>query len=184
MFRVVTSSLLALTRRLPRRGVIINGHTLTRRQTRLQLDVLGRWFDFVSLAELPQRLAGPAQRPFCLLTFDDGKRSNFTEIAPELEARRVPAVFYVTTEPLSHGTGLWFDRRNQLVRQLGHCPAGLELQTLKGLPFRLLMERLDHACAHYGFTPANESDNLRPMSWDEARDLARRGFTIGAHGLT
>ncbi|HXI70972.1 MAG TPA: polysaccharide deacetylase family protein [Verrucomicrobiae bacterium] len=185
MFRLVTSSLLALARGSRRGGgVIINGHTLTRRQTRLQLDVLGRWFDFVSLAELPQCLARPAKRPFCLLTFDDGKRSNFTEIAPELEARRVPAVFYVTTEPLSNGTGLWFDRREQLVRQLGYCPDGLELPTLKQLPFDLLLARLDSACAHYGLKPDNEPDDLRPMSWDEARDLARRGFAIGAHGLT
>src|SRR5882757_3463127 len=184
MFQSIASFFLARASRSARGGIIINGHTLTRSQTRLQLEALGRWFDFIRLEELPHRLLQPAPRPFCLLTFDDGKRSHFTEIAPELELRRVPAVFYVTTEPLSTGTWLWFDRRNQLVRQLGHCPAGLELQTLKGLPFRLLMERLDHACAHYGFTPANESDNLRPMSWDEARDLARRGFTIGAHGLT
>ncbi|MDB6063916.1 MAG: polysaccharide deacetylase [Pedosphaera sp.] len=184
MFHFVTSFLLRLACQLNGGGVIINGHTLTRCQTRLQLETLGRWFDFIRLEELPLRLIHPARRPFCLLTFDDGKRNNFTEIAPELELRHVPAVFYVTAEPLSTGTWLWFDRRNQLVRQLGHCPAGLELQTLKNLPFCLLMERLDHACAHYGFTPASESDNLRPMSWDEARDLARRGFTIGAHGLT
>jgi len=119
-----------------------------------------------------------------LLTFDDGKRSNFTEIAPELEARRVPAVFYVTTEPLSHGTGLWFDRHAQLVRHLGYCPGGLELPTLKQLPFDLLTKRLDSACAHYDFLPDNAPDDLQPMSWDDARDLARRGFTIGAHGLT
>ncbi len=47
-----------------------------------------------------------------------------------------------------------------------------------------MTERLDRACAHYGFTPEDEPDDSRPMSWEEARDLARRGFTIGAHGLT
>ncbi|HWX21809.1 MAG TPA: polysaccharide deacetylase family protein [Candidatus Binatia bacterium] len=184
MFRFVTSFLLVLASRLRRGGVIINGHTLSRSQTRLQLEVLGRWFDFVSLEELPRRLKQPARRPSCLFTFDDGKRNNFTEVAPELESRRVPAVFYVTTNPLSTGAWLWFDRRNQLVKQLGYCPAGLELRTLKELSSSILMERVDRACARYGFTPDHESDDYRPMSWDEARDLARRGFTIGAHGLT
>lgn len=184
MFQIATSFLMTLVRQVKRGGVIINGHTLTRTQTRLQLEVLARWFDFIRLEDLPRRLACPATRPFCLLTFDDGKRNNFTEIAPELERRDVPAVFYVTTEAVSTGTCLWFDRRDQLVRGLGRCPAGLELDTLKKLPFKLLMERLDHACARYGYTPGNEPDDLRPMSWDEARSLARRGFSIGAHGQT
>jgi peptidoglycan/xylan/chitin deacetylase (PgdA/CDA1 family) len=177
--------LLSLACRLKRGGVVINGHTLTPpSQTRFQLDVLGRWFDFIRLEELPRRLLKPARRPFCLLTFDDGKRNNFTEIAPELELRRVPAVFYVTTGPLSTGASFWFDRHEQLVRRLGHCPPGLELQPLKKLPFNLLTERLDRACTEHGLTTENEPDTLRPMSWDEARDLARRGFTIGAHSET
>ncbi len=134
MFHFVASFFLALACRLSRGGIIVNGHTLTRSQTRLQLETLGRWFDFIRLEELPSRLLQPARRPFCLLTFDDGKRSHFTEIAPELELRRVPAVFYVTTEPLSTGICMWFDRRDQLVRQLGHCPSGLEIETLKSCP--------------------------------------------------
>lgn len=184
MFCFATSFFLALASRLRIGGVIINGHTLTRNQTRLQLDVLGRWFDFIRLEELSRRLAHPTRRRFCLLTFDDGKRNNYTEIAPELESHGVPAVFYVTTEALSTGACLWFDRRNRLVKQLGYCPAGLELPTLKKLRFSLLMERLDHACARYGFKADDETDDIRPMSWDEARDLTRRGFTIGAHGQT
>lgn len=184
MFRFLTSFLLASARRWKHGGVIINGHTLTREQTRRQLDALGRWFDFISLDELSRRLTWSVGRPFCLLTFDDGKRSNFTEIAPELEAWRVPAVFYLTTGPVSTGDAFWFDRRNQLVKQLGHCPPELELSALKKLPFDRLTERLDRACARHGFKPENTSDDVRPMSWDEARDLARRGFTIGAHGET
>ena len=184
MFHLGTSFLMAIACRLKRGGVIINGHTLTRAQTRLHVETLGRWFEFIHLADLPRCVSRRAKRPFCLLTFDDGKRSNFTEIAPELERQGVPAVFYVTTDALSTGSLLWFDRRAQLVNALGRCPAGLELDTLKQLPFKVLSERLDNACAHYGFTPASESDDFRPMTWDEARSLARRGFSIGAHGRT
>jgi peptidoglycan/xylan/chitin deacetylase (PgdA/CDA1 family) len=179
-----TSFLLRLVRLKKLSGVIINGHTLTRHQTRLQLDVLGRHFDFIGLEDVAKRIHQPGQRPFCLLTFDDGKRSNFTEIAPELENRRVPAVFYVTTEALSTGNCLWFDQWQQLITQLAFCPTGLELATLKKLPLDELNKRLNRACADYGFVPNHESEAFKPMSWDEARDLARRGFTIGAHGVT
>ena len=118
------------------------------------------------------------------MTFDDGKRSHFTEAAPELRRLGVPAVFYVTTGPVTTGSWHWFDRRNLLIRALGRCPAGLELETLKQLPFALLTERLDKACAEHRFEPREESDHLRPMTWEQARRLQVWGFKIGAHGKT
>jgi len=186
MLECATSLLLALVRQVKRGGVILNEHTLTAEQTRRHVEVLGRWFDFIRLEELPQRLARPGRRLFCLLTFDDGKRSHFTEVAPELERQRVPAVFNVTTGPLSDGRCFWFDRRNELVGALGHCPPGLEVETLKQLPFAELMERLDRACVRWGLPSAGKAqeDDAQPMSWDEARDLHRRGFIFGAHGRT
>ena len=164
--------------RVKRGGVIINEHTLTAGQTRRHVEVLGKWFDFIGLDELPQRLAKPGRRPFCLLTFDDGKRSNFTQVAPELARLRVPAVFYVTTEFLSTGTALWFDRHAALIRALGFCPPGLERETLKRLPLDDLRERLDRAFARWGVRPAGAlDDEARAMSWEEARGLSGRGFT-------
>jgi peptidoglycan/xylan/chitin deacetylase (PgdA/CDA1 family) len=184
MFGFTGTSLLGLARSLRRGGVIINEHTLSRAEARFHLEVLGRWFDFVGLDELSSRLARPAKRPFCLLTFDDGKRSHFTEVAPELQRQGVPAVFYVTTNPVTTGCCFWFDRRDQLLKAIGHCPSGLELNTLKQMSFDLLAERLERACAEHGFKPAGESADLQPMSWDEVRSLASRGFVIGAHGVT
>lgn len=184
MLESATSLLLAMVSQAKRGGVIINEHTLTAEQTRRHVEVLGRWFDFIHLDELPRRLARPGRRPFCLLTFDDGKRSNATETAPELGRLGVPAAFYVTIEFLTSGTPLWFDRQKALVRKLGHCPTGLELETLKQLPFAALNERLDRAWAQFGVGPEMASEDVLPMSWEEARSLSRRGFTIGAHGLT
>jgi peptidoglycan/xylan/chitin deacetylase (PgdA/CDA1 family) len=186
MLEVATSCLLALVRRARGGGVIINEHTLTAEQTRRHVEVLARWFDFIHLDELPRRLRTPGRRPFCLLTFDDGKRSHFTHVAPELERHRIPAVFNVTTDPLSDGRCFWFDRRNRLVKALGYCPAGLEVNSLKQLTFAELTEQLDRACDQWGLPPAAEDgvDDAKPLSWDEARDMHRRGFTFGAHGRT
>src|SRR5438445_2540626 len=188
MLRIATFCLLALIRQVKRQGgVIINEHTLTAAQTRRHVEVLGRWFDFIHLDELQRRLSGlaqPGKRPFCLLTFDDGKRSNLTESAPELERLGVPAVFYLTSAFLTNGMPLWFDRQKSLVRALGHCPPGLELEALKQLTFAELNERLDRACAQFKVKPEMESDDVRAMCWEDARALSRRGFSIGAHGVT
>src|SRR5262245_15149299 len=99
-------------------GVIINEHTLTAAQTRLHVETLNRWFDFIHYDDLLDRLSRPRSRPFCLLTFDDGKRSNATITAPELERLGAPAVFYVPTRFLTDGFPLWFDRSGAIRRAL------------------------------------------------------------------
>ena len=131
------------TRQTKPAGVIVNEHTLTASQTRLHVGTLSRWFDFIHYDELLDRLSRPRSRPFCLLTFDDGKRSNATITAPELERLGVPAVFYVTTRFLTDGFPLWFDRSHAIRRALGYAPPELDGETLKKLPFTLLNERLD-----------------------------------------
>lgn len=166
-----------------RGGVIINEHVLTASETRRHVDALGRWFDFIHHDELLDRLARPKARPFCLLTFDDGKRSFATETAPELERLGVPAVIYVTTRFLTDRTPLWFDRRIAVERSLGYLPPELERKVLIQLSLASIDERLDRAFDKYKVTVNMEDDDVGPMSWDEARDLARRGFTIGAHSL-
>src|SRR5437867_1041087 len=142
VLNTTSRSFLGLASRLKQGGVIVNEHTLTQAQTRRHIEWLARCFDFIRLEDLPRRLTQRNRRPFCLMTFDDGKRSNATEVAPELARLGVPAVFYVTTEGLTRGVSLWFDRQQALVHTLGYCPANLELQTLKRLPFEELTERL------------------------------------------
>ncbi len=184
MTNVAAMLLLGLVRQVKTGGIIVAEHTLTRAQTRFHVQVLSRWFDFIKLEDLSCRLAEPITRPFCLLTFDDGKRSNFTEAAPELERLGVPAVFYIPTEFISNDSCLWFDRRERLLKVLGYCPAGLELNALKRLPMKVLTERLDRACAGHSLNLEAAGEDVRPMSWDQVRSLHQRGFAIGAHGAT
>jgi peptidoglycan/xylan/chitin deacetylase (PgdA/CDA1 family) len=169
--------------RAKRGGVIINEHVLTASETRRHVDTLSRWFDFIHHDELLDRLARPKARPFCLLTFDDGKRSVVTETAPELERLGVPAVIYVATRFLTDQTPLWFDRHIAVERSLGYLLPEIKLEVLKQLPLALIDERLDRACDRYQAPVDMGDDDVGPMSWDDARDLARRGFTIGSHSL-
>jgi peptidoglycan/xylan/chitin deacetylase (PgdA/CDA1 family) len=184
MVRPLASFALALARRARSGGLIINEHTLDPDQTRQHVQVLGRWFEFIPLEELPRRLDQSDGRPFCLLTFDDGKRSNAIETAPELERLGVPAVFFLVASFVGGRTPLWFDRYRALRAKLGTPPFGLGRQIVKQLPHELLLERLERACTRYGVEADMEDDDVRPMTWDEARSLHRRGFRIGSHGFT
>ena len=184
MLSVLGSGTLALTCRLKAGGLIVNEHVLDRDETRRHVHVLGRWFDFIGLDELPRCLDRRGKRPFCLLTFDDGKRSNATAVAPELERLGVPAVFFLVASFIGGGTPLWFDRYRALRARLGTPPFGLSRRIVKQLPHEMLLERLARACARYGVEADLTDDDVLPMTWDEARGLHRRGFRIGAHGFT
>src|ERR1700704_3876241 len=109
MLNAVGAFSLALARRFKAGGIIVNEHTLDREQTRRHLETLGRWFDFIHLNELPARLNRCNGKPFCLLTFDDGKRSNATVVAPELERLRGPAGVFVVTGYIRGPRPLLFD---------------------------------------------------------------------------
>ena len=165
-------------------GVIITEHVLDLEQTRRHVEVLGRWFDFIHLSDLPNRLRARSKKPFCLLTFDDGKRSNATVVAPELKRLGVAAAFFVVTSSLGSNTPFWFDRYWALRRKLRTVPAGFDLHALKKLPYSVLTARIEQACAQHGVEVDLRNDDVRPMSWDEARRLHLQGFSVGAHGHT
>lgn len=184
MLNLASVPAMRLASRFGGAGVIINEHTLSRKQTRLHVETLGRWFDFIGLDDLPSRLQSPRRRPFCLLTFDDGKRSNATVTAPELERQGVPAVFLVVSGFLDNQGPLWFDQYLALTKHLGTPPAGLSAGMVKRLPYTLLMERIERACRQHQFNVDLSDEDICPMEWDLVRDLHSRGFNIGAHGET
>src|ERR1700730_10164174 len=143
MLNAIGTVSLALGHHFKTGGVIVNEHILDREQTRRHVEVFGRWFDFIQLDELPERLNRRRKRPFCLLTFDDGKRSNATVVAPELEKLGVPAVFFIVSRSIGCPTPLWIDRYKALRKKLTTAPPDLELHILKQLPYDVLVERIE-----------------------------------------
>lgn len=184
MLSAVGSAAMTLAARFKNGGVIVNEHTLTREQTRAHVEALARWFDFIHLKDLPDRLGRRRRRPFCLLTFDDGKRSNATVTAPELERLGVPACFFVVTGFLGGEKPLWFNLYAALRAKIGTPPPELSPDLVKRLPHDLLMERIERACRRHGVSADLDDDDVAPMSWDQVRALRAGGHGIGAHGVT
>lgn len=166
---------------LGRRGVIINEHTLTGEEMRLHVETLAPGFEFIHHDALLTRVKRPGKKPFCLFTFDDGKRSNATEVAPELDRLGVPGVFYLVSGFLDGNGPLWFDCRDAVRDAVGSFPTGLESEILKRLPLQVIRRRIDDAMRSRKLHLDLSSDDVQPMSWAQARVLAEGGHTLGAH---
>ena len=162
-------------------GVIINNHTQNKNQIRLQIDVLGQYFEFIHHNELPKRIKQKKSKPFCLMTFDDGKKINATETAIELERSGVPSVFYLTTDCINTQQPHWFDFRNCLEQKLPRQTAHLQTKNLKRLSISEISEKLEKMCIQYNIQPDCSNPLIAPMNWEDVCELDKKGFTIGAH---
>lgn len=184
--------------------------TVSRRDFAAQLDWLAELGDFVA----PDALLAPEDprpgRLRLLVTFDDGKPNNLRIAAPTLRARRIPALFFLSTWHLDTGEPFWFDRvvgpiQLAALSQIDLRDCGLRryrfrpgppaarwedlqalLQELKALAPETdpAVEQALQAIARASGLPAQElAERLRPLNWDEAAELAGDGLlSCGSHG--
>src|SRR5690349_16988345 len=76
-----------------------------------QLDVMKRYLNFVSLADLRAAVDGaPLPRNPAMVTFDDGYLSCHDVALPALRRHGIRAVFFVTTEAVTSRRVFWWDR--------------------------------------------------------------------------
>jgi peptidoglycan/xylan/chitin deacetylase (PgdA/CDA1 family) len=102
-------------------------HPITLDDFAVQLDLLGRDFDFVSRDDLLTALDGsPLPARSCVITFDDGLRRQVELALPVLEQRGIPAIFFVSSQPLTDRRVAYVHKVHLLREQLGDD----ELRTL------------------------------------------------------
>lgn len=182
-------------------------YSATAEAFRAQVAYLKRWFAMPAPEEILQSLARKSfADPIALLTFDDGYRDNYEVAFPVLRDLRVPACFFVVTGLLDAPRLPWWDRVAYSVKRTGVDllklaypePLALDLRTMSRAraTWRIL-----RACKDARpFVPSRFFDELAGatgvdvdserlartlfMSWDDVRDMARSGMTIGSHTAT
>lgn len=85
---------------------------------RWQMMYLQAHFDVVSMERALVRLSGPepSERPFAVVTFDDGYRGNLVTVLPIMKSLGLPFLVYVAVQKVMEGGLYWYD---QVIRLLG-----------------------------------------------------------------
>lgn len=178
------------------------GLSLTPRRFAEQMDLIARNFQVISPAELPQTLEKEAgSRKTALITFDDGYRDNHDQALPLLRAAGLPATFFVTSQPLGSGRGLWISELWRLIPRLPPGPTGLSAPApseipvdpesriplrrsltawMSSLPAPAREQALD-TLAELAQVPRGEGLEKSFMTPEHLRSLCAQGMTVGAH---
>ena len=105
-----------------------------------RLSALG--FAILSLDEAVSRLqqGGDPQRPFAVLTFDDGTKDTRDYALPILEKHKAPFTAYVTTGFADRSARLWWVELEEAIRRLPRIEITLEGETI-ALPAQSAAEK-------------------------------------------
>ena len=172
------------------------------RQFSDDLDFLLKYFKPVSVAEVSSSIQTRKVLPAgsFLLTFDDGFREVYDIIAPILEKKGVPAIFFINPSFIGNTELFYRCKISLLIGELKRNQRSLSgiyadvLQMTAASTEQLMdaLKKIDQtnaalldAIAHKtGFSFTEYLGKQRPfLNEEQVRDLHRRGFTIGAHSM-
>ncbi len=181
------------------------GLAVTPEEFEWHLSFLRRWFRCMTLQDalrIPGKEWGKG-KPIVAVTFDDGRRDNFSYAAPVLKKQGVPATFFVTAEDPGTLPLLWHDRIGYAVKKMAregkerldafleghgiHVPSGVPpayaaVWAAKKMPvgernaFLLALEE----AAGGGVRPAWDGG----MDEEQLRALVEEGHEVGSHTMT
>jgi peptidoglycan/xylan/chitin deacetylase (PgdA/CDA1 family) len=170
-----------------------------------QIAYMARRYHVATGEELRAHLSGERLVPpySVLLTFDDGYANNYAQAFPILRRYGVNATFFLTSGLIGQpGARLWFDRLDAVLSVVSRpdlhewlrrhgAPSTVRddvqlRQYIKGLSHvqrERLLTRLEQERGTQAIT-AHDDLASGLMSWDQAREMAAAGMTIGSHGVT
>lgn len=173
-----------------------------------QIDYLERNFEIISINELYLRLQeNKFTNKEIVLTFDDGYTNNLHIVAPLLNEKSIPFTVFVSTEHID--TGELFptsvarlvlygsniskvsiptlsinniDISSQSLKDSLYHNVSLELKQRPLNEVRKIVEELrNNVTKSDFFSLTEEYKSVKPMNWNEVKELNQLGATIGSH---
>jgi peptidoglycan/xylan/chitin deacetylase (PgdA/CDA1 family) len=169
---------------------------------REQLELLKEYYQILDLSDAVRRLQKNDLPPNALaITFDDGYRDNYEFAFPILKDLNLPATIFLSTGPLdSKHDALWHDLVFDAFRQgkfekivIGKNVHSLRTveekqvalfafrQYLRDFDFRNWPEIILKLRIDLGLGGETSCPGFEKLTWNQVREMADNGITIGAH---
>ncbi len=127
-------------------------------------------------------------KPYFVLSFDDGLIGNYELIAPILEQKGIPAIFFINSAFVDNKDCFYRYKASMLINQIKQKPPKIQ----KKAPSIQDILAIDYLNQEQITIWANELDipldqlveeqNIY-MSSEQIRNLSKKGFSIGAHSV-
>ncbi len=166
---------------------------------------IAKYYNVVSLDELPARLDDRSSDPLLAITFDDGYEDNYRNAFPILRDYNLPATVFLTTGSIDSGEPLWFEQLATALKRTDREFLDLEIDIPRRFWLRNQSERL-HANAGIfrlfrTLPDASRRDWLaiicralaadviserrkKMLAWDQIRIMERENISFGGHTVT
>ncbi len=167
------------------------------------LDFLLKYYDPISEEELFKKLANgiPIKKSF-LLTFDDGFREVYENIAPILEKKGIPAVFFINPAFIGNNILFYRCKISLLIHELKKHSADKKFAKLfydnlaliqQTIPAAIIALKsinqnnaavLDMLAEKIGYSFNEFLQATKPfLTKEQVHELAARGFAVGGHSM-
>ncbi len=167
-----------------------------------QIGFLKERFAIIDLDRALGLLDREIDRPYFVITFDDGYRDNFTDAYPILRRYEAPATIFIACDHIETGATAWH-QMDTAIRRTALQRLDLTAEGLGSFPLATLAERrqcirtlhrllkkLDNGSrlaimAEIGARCGFGGDDRIMLQWDEVKAMADEGLvTIGSHTLS
>ncbi len=172
-----------------------------------QMSYVSQKYNPITFTRLLDAIDGKSSLPPrpVIVTFDDGFHDNYRYAFPVLRSIGVPATFFVSTGYIGQTHTFWFDWLVYLCKYAGSVGVPLRIGD-QVFPFsardnatliyqamlairalsdseRKMVIRIFEGTLSMQY-PADGFDESRPMTWEQAREMANAGMEFGSHTVS
>ncbi len=178
----------------------------TPRDFNLQMDVISRWFNIISINDVASWLLRKSTLPpnAALITFDDGYLDNYFQAYPILRKYGIPGLIFLTTKHIGSDLPFYWDLVANYFYNSTYDQLSLPILGSHSWENRLQLETVIHKVIE-SLKKISEYEKLRlisqlpdrlgvasspgklpklMMNWDQVRDLSVKGIDFGGHTMT